>query len=110
MAAGLEEGTAYFVRVLASNRVGYSEPAEAMPLGTNYEIQAIVVTETDPAAMQELLATSADGTSNGLSKANFTLTHHDPNTGREFTTRPVPLDASAAQVPWYPFFAFGWTL
>ena len=48
--------------------------------------------------MAALLATTSDGTSNGRAAANFTLTHHDPNTGREFTTAPVPIDASAAQV------------
>lgn len=30
--------------------------------------------------------------------ANFSLTHHDPNTGRDATTVEIPLDASAAEV------------
>lgn len=32
------------------------------------------------------------------STANFTLTHSDPNTGRDATTIEIPLDASAAEV------------
>jgi hypothetical protein len=32
------------------------------------------------------------------SVANFTLTYRDPNTGRDATTEPLPVDASAAEV------------
>lgn len=52
--AGLAEGAAQFVRVLASNRVGYSAPAVATPLATNLEVQAVVVLETNATRVQQV--------------------------------------------------------
>lgn len=51
---GLEEGIPQFVRVLASNRVGYSAPQRAVPLGTNLEVQAIVLKESDAALIDQV--------------------------------------------------------
>lgn len=53
---GVAEGVAQFVRVLASNRVGYSAPAAATPLATNLEVQAVVVRETNATRVQEVCA------------------------------------------------------
>jgi hypothetical protein len=91
---GLSEGASYNVRVLAYNRVGYSAPALAAPLGTSLEVQSLVVEEADVAVLARLL----EALPNGRTSANFTLTHHDPNTGRYETTSQIPIDASAAEV------------
>ena len=51
---GLEEGVPQFVRMLASNRVGYSAPQRAVPLGTNLEVQAIVLKESNAALIEQV--------------------------------------------------------
>jgi len=68
---GLEEGTPYFVRVLSYNRAGYSEGASALPLGTNLEVQAVVVVEDSAAGVAAMLAMDDFD----VAAANFTLTH-----------------------------------
>ena len=70
---GLAPGVPHYVRVLAYNKIGYSQPAIARPLGTNDEIQAVVVA----VAAGKMRA----GILNGTRSAHFTLTHTDPNTG-----------------------------
>jgi hypothetical protein len=70
---GLQAGSPHYVRVLAYNRIGYSQPAIARPLGTNDEIQAVVVA-VPKNHMQS-------GVLNGTKVANFTLNYTDPSTG-----------------------------
>jgi hypothetical protein len=82
---GLNDKTVYFIQVLSYNRVGYSQPAAATPLGTNEEIQSVVLTSTD-------------GSAAPLSGATFVLTYTDVNTGRSQTTSALPGTASAGEV------------
>ena len=83
--SGLTDQKPYYVQVLSYNRIGYSVPAPAVPLGTTEEIQRLVLT-------------SPNGATDPLFSATFTLAYTDHSTAVTATTPALRGLATATEV------------
>ncbi|CAM9321423.1 unnamed protein product, partial [Phaeothamnion confervicola] len=87
--SGVQEGQTVFVRVVAQNAVGFSEPAEALPADfSGVQVQRVMVTANTTSCAASLLAGGG----------NFSLVVTHPTFGLTEETSSLAFDATAAEM------------